>query len=43
MRFVAPLPEDLKGLIRAARAGQAADEPDPAPPGSVLRIDELLA
>ncbi len=41
MRFVAPLPEDLKALIRSLQAqGQAAEYP--SPPGSVLSIAELL-
>lgn len=42
MRFVAPLPEDLRNLIRTARQAGSAREVE-APPGSVLKIDELLA
>lgn len=41
MRFVAPLPEDLRRLIRAARQAGEAREIE-SPPGSVLKIDQLL-
>ncbi|MGD9689342.1 MAG: RluA family pseudouridine synthase [Phycisphaerales bacterium] len=42
MRFVAPLPGDLRAAIEAARKGGTAREFDPPPPGSVLRVEELV-
>ncbi|MDP1663463.1 MAG: RluA family pseudouridine synthase, partial [Phycisphaerales bacterium] len=42
MEFVAPLPADLKSLLKGLRkTGEGADEPV-APPGSVLGLEALL-
>ncbi len=42
MEFVAPLPADLKSLLKGLRrTGEGADEPA-APPGSILRLEALL-